>query len=518
MPPELSSSEPETKPISIAILALGGEGGGVLANWIVDLGEHSGYIAQTTSVPGVAQRTGATVYYVELFPQEATRKAGKEPVLALMPVPGDVDIVIASELMEAARAVQRGIVTPDRTTLIASAHRVYAISEKSAMGDGIADSATLLAAARTGSRRFICFDMAKIANDARSVISSALFGALAGARVLPLKREDFEETIRRSGVAVKENLAAFAAGYAASEAGASEETAASESEVSASPATPQAVEGDAGVLLALVRESFPQAAQAVVAEGVKRLIDYQDTDYAKLYLERLQPICKIDRDCGVDGASLTRETARYLALWMSYEDAIRVAGLKIRPERFRSIRKEASVAEGQLLRVNDFLHPRLGEICDILPVSIGQRVQASRWISWIIGKLTRKGRIVRTTSVPGFLMMYMLAAMKPWRRSTLRYRSEDAKIRGWLERIQAIAPADYELALEIAECQRLVKGYGDTYERGFENFNIIMGVIEQLRGTGTAAHHVRELRNAAMADESGNQLEAALQKLAARPG
>ena len=51
-----------TQPIKIAVLAMGGEGGGVLADWIVDLGEANGYIAQTTSVPGVAQRTGATIY------------------------------------------------------------------------------------------------------------------------------------------------------------------------------------------------------------------------------------------------------------------------------------------------------------------------------------------------------------------------------------------------------------------------------------------------------------------------
>jgi indolepyruvate ferredoxin oxidoreductase, beta subunit len=48
--------------IRIAILAMGGEGGGVLADWIVDMGEENGYLAQMTSVPGVAQRTGATIY------------------------------------------------------------------------------------------------------------------------------------------------------------------------------------------------------------------------------------------------------------------------------------------------------------------------------------------------------------------------------------------------------------------------------------------------------------------------
>src|SRR5450759_3304348 len=108
----------KARAIRIAILAMGGEGGGVLADWIVDLAENSGYLAQTTSVPGVAQRTGSTIYYVELFPGEAARAAGKDPVLALMPVPGEVDVVIASELMEAGRAVTRGLVTPDRTTLI----------------------------------------------------------------------------------------------------------------------------------------------------------------------------------------------------------------------------------------------------------------------------------------------------------------------------------------------------------------------------------------------------------------
>src|ERR1017187_9279312 len=122
--------------ITVAILAMGGEGGGVLADWIVDLAECSGYFAQTTSVPGVAQRTGSTIYYLELFPEAAVRAAGKDPVLALMPVPGELDIVLASELMEAGRAVQRGLVTPGRTTLIAATHRVYRSEEKTAIGDG----------------------------------------------------------------------------------------------------------------------------------------------------------------------------------------------------------------------------------------------------------------------------------------------------------------------------------------------------------------------------------------------
>ena len=56
------------RPLTLAIVALGGEGGGVLADWIVAVAERAGHYAQNTSVAGVAQRTGATVYYVEIFP------------------------------------------------------------------------------------------------------------------------------------------------------------------------------------------------------------------------------------------------------------------------------------------------------------------------------------------------------------------------------------------------------------------------------------------------------------------
>jgi len=184
-------------PLKIAIIAMGGEGGGVLADWIVDLGEANGWLAQTTSVPGVAQRTGATIYYVELYPGSDAERDGADPVFALMPLPGDLDVVLASELMECGRAVQRGLVTPERTTLIASTHRVYSITEKTAMGDGRVASDALLAHARAAAKRFVRFDMAAAAEEAGSVISAVLFGALAGTGVLPFARAQFEATIAR---------------------------------------------------------------------------------------------------------------------------------------------------------------------------------------------------------------------------------------------------------------------------------------------------------------------------------
>src|SRR3954469_22390431 len=194
--------------IKLAVLAVGGQGGGVLADWITEVAERNGYLAQSTSVAGVAQRTGATIYYIEMC-----RDSGRAPVFALSPAQGDVDILIAAELMEAGRAIMRGFVTPQRTTLIASSHRIAAVSEKIEPGDGRASSEKVRAAAESASKRFIAFDMEKIAAEAGSMISASLLGALAGSGALPFSRESYEQTIASSDRGIKASLTAFAGAF-----------------------------------------------------------------------------------------------------------------------------------------------------------------------------------------------------------------------------------------------------------------------------------------------------------------
>ena len=516
-----------TQPIKIAILAMGGEGGGVLADWIVDLGEHNGYYAQTTSVPGVAQRTGATIYYVELFPRQQAERDGGTPVLALMPMPGDVDVVLASELMEAGRAVQRGLVTPDRTTLIASTHRVYAISEKTAMGDGRADDAALLKHAQQAAKRFVRFDMAAAAEASGSVISAVLFGALAGTGVLPFGRQQFEATIERGGVGVKPSLKAFDAAFARA-AGDAEQTPSGPGVDASLPAPPVAaldgtteapVAAHAPVvqaastprdpkvrsLLDRVRNAFAGETHAILIEGVRRTIDYQDPEYAELYLDRMERvISSADRDI-----KLINETARYLALWMTYEDTIRVAQLKTRASRFERVRAEVRLKGDQLLGINEYMHPRLQEIAETLPVALGRRLLTPGWLRRLVERFTQRGRVVKTSSLRGFLMLYTVAAMKRWRRSTLRFEQETARIEHWLRLIESAAATNPQLAIEIAQCQRLVKGYSDTHERGLRNYELLATVVQRA-GSTLAPATLRELRDAALADEHGDKLRATL--------
>lgn len=494
----------QIKPIKIAILAMGGEGGGVLANWIVALGEHNGYLAQTTSIAGVAQRTGATIYYVELFPKSHI-KEGQSPVLALMPMPGDVDVVLASELMEAGRAVQRGLVTADRTTLITSTHRVYSISEKTAMGDGRVDSDALIEHTRAAAKNYVHFDMAKAAEDTGSVISAVLFGALSASGVLPFSREQFEQTIERGGVGVKPSLGAFDHAYnRVSNNDVNEEKSPETIDIN----TLKSQNPEVNALIEQVRSQFPTETHTILVEGIRRLIDFQDVAYAQLYIDRL---VKVQQKAKANDTVLLRETGRYLALWMSFEDAIRVAELKTRSSRFERVQQEVRLGEGQILTINEYMHPRVEEISEVLPCKkMGNwLLKPNSWGHKLLRKFTQEGRVIQTSSLRGFLLLNTLGGMKRWRRKTLRYQAEQSRIEQWLTRIEQNASSHPALALEIARSQRLVKGYGDTHLRGLKNFHTLMDTLDRHQQI-VSPQILQILRDAALADEHGKQLDQAL--------
>ena len=489
-----------TRSITIAILAMGGEGGGVLADWLVDLAEQNGYYAQTTSVPGVAQRTGATVYYLEMFP-EAAAPAGRLPVMALSPVPGEVDVVIASELMEAGRALQRGLVTAERTTFVASTHRVYSMTERTAMGDGRVNSETLLGGARAAAQQFISADFAQLAEGAGSLISPALYGALAATGRLPFSRAQFEDTIRRGGVGVASSLKAFAAGFAAAQAPA----AATAAPTAHAPMPP--VGARLAALAARIAQDFPPACHATLAAGIVRLADYQDVAYAGHYLDRLQTL---RRGLPADSALATElldETARHLALWMSYEDTVRVADLKTRRSRFARVGGEVHLNQQQHLGINEFLHPRVEEIADTLPAALGRWLLTTPWARACVAPFTRKGRVVQTSSIRGYLLLYAIAALRPLRPGSLRFQVEQQRIDDWLTRIEQLAPTQPALALEVARAQRLVKGYGDTHARGWQSFQRVLAKLPQLRAMPQGDKKLQALSQAALADDSGQALE-----------
>lgn len=487
------------RPIRISINALGGQGGGVLADWLVSVAEHAGWRVQATSVAGVAQRTGATVYYVEMAPEDP---AGRDPIFALMPVPGDVDVVVASELMEAGRAIARGIVTPDRTALIASTHRIYAIGEKTALGDGRMGAAGVLEAARISARSLTLADFQALAEGNGSVISATLLGAIAASGALPFPRQAFEDAIRRGGVGVESSLRAFDAAFATAKA-------------LAEGATTPAVETVAAPAPKAPLErvsALPASARDVALIGLDRVVDYQDRRYGDFYLERLEKVAAADAALGGQARdfALTREAARRLALWMSYEDVVRVADLKTRASRFDRFRREVRAADGQIVHVTEFMHPRWQELCETLPRGLGASLAKSKRLRGLVERWIDRDRQVSTSRLGGFLMLWGLARLRRFRPGSLRYAHEQQRIEAWLQAAVDVARIDYDLAVEILRLQRLVKGYGDTHARGLAKFDLVMSAAHDLAGRPGAAARVAALHVAALKDEEGAALQAAL--------
>ena len=489
------------QPVTILVGALGGEGGGTLAQWLVEAAVAAGYPAQATSIPGVAQRTGATTYYVEVFPRPAAELGARRPVLSLLPVPGGIDVAIASELLEAARIVGSGMVSPERTLLVASTSRTLTTTEKVAPGDGRVDSARLLAVARGYSARLCAFDMDAAAREAGTVVSAVMLGAVAGSGALPIARDVFEAVVRAGGRSAEASLAGFARGWDAVRADA----------VPAAPATPAPPAPDPRYA------AFPAAAREFVALGHARTGEFQDAAYGELYLARVARIAAAERASDPDARrahALTREAARFLALWMAFDDVVRVAGQKSAAARFARVRREAGAGAGDVVRIVDYFKPGVPECVDLLPPWLAARV-----VAW---DRARQARGLPPWSLPlrlksdgatGFLALRLLAGRRGLRRRGARYAQEQAGIERWLAAVERAAAADWACAYELALAGRLVKGYGATNERGKRN---LAHILDHLADGGTfatpaaRAEAIRAAREAALADEGGRALDAAL--------
>jgi len=491
--------------IKLAVMAVGGQGGGVLTGWIEDLARANGYACQATSVAGVSQRTGATMYYIEMAP------AGERlPVFSLMPAAGDVDVLIAAEWMEAGRAVIRGFVTPDRTVLIASTHRIHAVSEKSQPGDGTADAAAVRAAVEVAARAVIAADFERAAVAEGSVISAALFGGLAAAGVLPFPRAAFEAAIG-GGRGAEASRRAFAAGFAAAAAGEAAAAGAGAGAGSEATGVP-GVRGPARLVaewdrLAARAAALPAPVAAMAGPGLRKVVDFQDPAYGAEYLDRLDAV--LARDSAAQGFLLAREAARHIANAMAYDDVIRVADRKTRGPRFDRIRGETGAGEGALVRVTEYMHPRAEEIVGLFPAGWGRRVAgAPRWMARI-DRWFGRGRRYRSDGIAAFLVLYALGGMRFWRRRTLRHAEERAHLDSWLARALGFLP-DYALAVEAIRARRLVKGYSDTHARGLGKFDRVMEGLGLVRGRADAADWGRRLIEAALKDEEGRALDGAI--------
>jgi indolepyruvate ferredoxin oxidoreductase beta subunit len=427
---------------SVLVPAVGGQGGGVLAEWLVEAAMAEGLVAHGTSIPGVAQRTGSTTYYVEIY----TGPAGDEPAFSLYPIPGGLDVLLAPELLEVGRAIELGLPSPARTTIIASTHRLYSIHEKVATGRAIYPSESVEAAARAFSRRLVAFDALAVAREHGTEVNAVLLGALAASEALPIAPDAFREAIRRKGIQAEANLRGFDVGLGLARQ------------------RPELPRPEARRPLRTVAafearlRTMPEALRPLVGEALARLVDYQDARYAARYLDRLAPFVVPGSD-----PELAAIVARHLAVWMTYEDAIRVADLKTRAGRFERIRAEARVKGGEVVVV-DYLKPDLDELYGILPHALVAPL--ARWAErrWPHGRPTM-AQHVKTTTVLGFLRLWLLAQCRRLRPVSYRAHVEHERMERWIDAVRRAAAWDPALGREVARAAQVVKGYGDVRRR-----------------------------------------------------
>ncbi len=508
--------------ISLLVCALGGEGGGVLTGWLADVARRCGYPAQATSVPGVAQRTGATTYYIEVWPQPQSEIGDARPVFSLGPVPGALDAVIASELLEAARCAGNGLPSPERTLFIASDARALTNAERSHPADGRLDRDALLAIVQSAARALHLFDMQAVAREQGTVVSAVMLGAIAGSGLFPFSRDDFEAVVQEGGRGAQASLAGFAAGYACVTG---EQPAQSDASPSPGAAHSTHAESHTESHAALPAElaDLPSQVAEFAALGYARCCDYQDRRYGRQYLQRVQRLLDAERLAdtgGSHGFDASRESARWLALWMCYDDIARVAHLKSRRERAERVRREARAGGHDLLRVHDYFKPGIAEVAAFLPAALAERV-----IDWGRKREAERGEPwalplkLASHTVAGTLLLRLLASLKRLRRWGSRHAHEQALIDEWLDAIVDGLRADWQLGREVAACGRLIKGYGSTNERGKDTLLHLLRQVARAESSpaGERAQRVRQGLDAALTDASGRTLDRVLADAGAAP-
>lgn len=505
--------------VNLLIATLGGDGGDMLAGWLAEAARSSGWLIQTACFASASQRTAPVLHYAELFPRNQAPSTA--PVFGLFPMQGGIDIAISSEITETGRMLKGGFITPDKTALISSTHQVHSIVEKIDLTDGRANTDNLHSLAKQQAKQLFCYDMQALARKHHAGISSVLFGALAGSQVLSFDQKKCAELVGQTGEpeSADRNKAAFNASYSVASGEPCEEkeseAAADDTEIVAAKVfypkqasehpeqktpfvLPSAQTTKGRVLLERVRHSFPVKTHFIVYQGLIKTLDYQDFSYARQYLDDLSSILKLEQKA--ESYELTNTVARYLALWMSFEDIPRVAELKTRQERMTAMRSEVSAEDNQVMQVTEYVHLQPEDVCACLPAFMSRIFLTFKPGRRLIDFLFCGEKTLHVHKISTYLGLRFLSKLKYLRRWSVSYQHEHKMIQSWLSAIKESAPASHKTAVALAECGRLIKGYGHTRARTLEQLSVIADGIHSQKII--AAEDVKALFEAATKDDT----------------
>nr|WP_249136510.1 DUF6537 domain-containing protein [Bradyrhizobium tropiciagri] len=254
-------------------------------------------------------------------------------------------------------------------------------------------------------------------------------------------------------------------------------------------------------------DACPDHLGPAVTEAIHLLIAYQSTSYAQLYIDRLKRF--VGRR-GVDDALLA-EIARLMAERMAYEDAIRIAQLKL---------GEVHAAGGLAARsADDVKKLRLDELIDALPAMVADPV---------LGVLDQLGWRRRRVSIRfsannrfSVRRLRIEAGLKRWRLFSGRYAKERIWVERWLHMIDRSLTKQPSAAQVVAETATMIQGYGDPYRQGIADWHVIIDGLVKPTFDGTLAlpdlaAAITEARAAIMPDPRQAALKRKIAEIRAR--
>ena len=477
----------QDKLLKILIPAVGGQGGGILTEWLIKAFEAENYDVQGISLPGLSQRGGSTTYYIEAFPNDNNT----EIIFSQYPLPGDIDLILSQELLELGRVLKEGYGS-DKTTIISSTHRTYSTQEKLPISSGIYSEEVLTNFAKEFSGEFIGIETLELArqNGMDELAANAiLIGALSSAGLLPLRKESFQNAIESVGIAVKINLKAFDVGYdhalnnkTGSGAGVDKSDFENNELKYISANDREKIE----TAISSLTGFYPDFLVPLISEAVVRLADYQGFWYSDKYLSYIDRIRTIDDSNPNQDFKLCENVIKNLALLMSYEDGIRVSELKIRDERFKRIKEEMMIKDNQVFSVVDYLKPDAEEVYGLFPnFMIAPAVYLINTgafkIIWRKKEPLTISQKPVTTSFFGFFRVWLLSKLRFMRPYSYRYRNEHRIIDIYLDSVDKYARVDYDLGTLVSRSGSVIKGYGRVRRRTIEAFlRLNKNVLEKL--------------------------------------
>ena len=250
---------------------------------------------------------------------------------------------------------------------------------------------------------------------------------------------------------------------------------------------------------------LPEEAVTAVSDGIHLLMDYQGVSYARLYVDRLK---RLVGKQGVDAAMLS-EIARLMAERMAYQDAIRIAQLKL---------AEYRDSGGEVLST-DIKKFRIDELVDALPAVAADPILK---ILYKIGWARRRVSIpFSNASRWGIRRLKMEAWLRRWRLFSIRYGQERVWVERWLHMIARSLVKQPSATETVVETATMVQGYGDAYRQGLADWHAIIDGLAKPTFDGVLrladlAGAIREARAAAMPDPRQASLKRAIAQIRAR--